>query len=362
MTDQVDRDIHDLLDRAREQAPDPLNWLEVTGKPVSARRGNGGGDPRRVPRRWLLATAASLVVVLVGGLIIATRTNRSEPALPTATTAAPFDPREDDLRPLATLTEADVVIPTSLPDGWTVAPLKFEPDRFNSFMLISPDGEAVGVSFSFPEGTLSVGPAETYELAGVEWDAPKPSEGRLLIARLGEARITVGAELVEAGVVRDLADGLRVGTLEQFPAGVFRADTDGAEVARNDAGASLRVAIIDETICNSFTIARGDAFAQCLITPLLPDRETGIEVGDGITMLQWHFFGSSDDDVTSVDLAGMVDPDIEAVELTFAGGTAVQVETEDLSGEFESRFFVVSAASVFDLVSIRVVPIEAIND
>ena len=243
MSDPLDTAIRQLLDERADQAPVASDWSEVKRR---ASRPGPIESPRR-PRAVLwLAVAAASVLVVAGGIVLSvdddpprldtvdsapTNTTVQEPertsdtsigTTPSTPTTTPEPaPSTDSLRPLVELRPDDVIIPTFVPDGWTLAGSASE----SEFEFVDPTGErsiSVLRAGGLPE--FSTPPEQHFEVDGVRWDADLSAGGGLsywveVHADFGDNYVLVSGYDAGSHLYAFIA-GLRAGPKALFPSTV----------------------------------------------------------------------------------------------------------------------------------------------
>jgi hypothetical protein len=139
-------------------------------------------------------------------------------------------------RPLGELGADDVIIPTLVPDGWTIPEPAMivafdEGQRDFRFRLSEPKGGLTMVvamsSTAQPVPSRPPGTSDPVELAGIEWrmtEHPDVDPGTSLEARSGANRFAVTFAGVERSVVEAVLAGLRAGSKAAFPGIVVELD------------------------------------------------------------------------------------------------------------------------------------------
>lgn len=355
MIDQLDKDIHNLVGHAAVRAPDPVPWNDVLSRAVSP------GTCTAVPtqRRYVGAfiAAAAVVVVLVGGIALANRP-RGDDSVVSNSAPTTAERSSAALRPLEALSEGDIIVPTVMPDGWTLSPLVVHVPGLTMFDATDADGRTIGASTFFAtDGSDSDVLADSVDrvttLAGVEWAVRETD----FVTTVGNTRIIVGSpNEIDPTFIESFVDGLRAGLRAEYPAGVFVVESDGIETAVSQSGTQLRVESIGAFTCHAVVDASGSSSGDCSIDPFDTTRSPTIALDNGIAVLSTSGEGRTQNAVdadapvieTTLNAAGITTSNIDAVEITLVDGTVVTLPTQDLSGQFSHRYFVLTAVIAGD--------------
>lgn len=355
MIDQLDKDIHNLVGRAAVRASDPVPWNDVLSRAVSP--GTGTAVPTQ--RRYLGAfiAAAAVVVVLVGGIALANRP-RGDDSVVSNSAPTTAEASSTALRPLEALSEGDVIVPTVMPDGWALSPLVVHVPGITMFDVTDADGSTIGAStFVATDGSapdvLDDSADRVMTLSGVEWEV----RGTDFVTTVGDTRIIVGSpDEIDPTVIERFVDGLRAGLRVEYPAGVFVVQSDGVETAVSRSGTQLRVESIGAFTCHAVVDASGNSSGDCSIDPFDTTRTPTIALDNGIAVLGTSGQGRTQNAVeadapvieTTLHAGGITTSNIDAVEITLVDGTVVTLPTQDLSGQFSHRYFVLTAVIAGD--------------
>ena len=369
MLDQLDHDLRDAVERRAAVAGASPTWEAIT-----TGAGRGSDDRHSSTRLRLgLAIAASLVLVVAIAAIAQVRTGGdpedaddppSGESLPPVAPSSPDDRvpvdlveivgTEVTLLPLTSLDAESVAVASVAPAGWVAEPtVLLNGGMFTTSKLRAPDGASTIAWFELP----SVGPGvgEQLTIDGVTWSIVRDDGRTIASADLGASALEVSTSTVVEDDLVEVLRGLRAAPIADAPAGVFDPLKDGEVVAADPGGLTLTATSdASGTTCWALRWEPG-SFAQqaqggCRGDLLADEAQTSIELADGIVLLELGGEGRSANAVdenapiveTRIDLAGVVRGDIGAVDVQLDNGTTVTVETQDRTGSFDVRFFVVS--------------------
>lgn len=315
--------------------------------------GDDGKHSNGVPRRTLVALAAS--AVLIGGVVsIAAFAPRSstEPTLeqPSSSDSLPSTSVESkpattraaigELRPVASLGPADLIIPTIIPRGMSLSPYLLDGlDRFS----VTEDGTGAEITVAVVDEIDELS-TPLINTSLDTWQVEEFGPGRIqYVARAGDRFVVVdvldfGGDLTDESLM-DFLEGLRVGGEADFPGVVFDPETSGTVVAQSTDGSEvLRVTITDGWVCSAIELIEPAPIrGRCQQNQV---GETMVQILGGGSVVVENLDGGVVE-ATSTS-SGMVRADVALVELELSNGDVISVEPEDRSDMFDERFFVVS--------------------
>ncbi|BAN03243.1 hypothetical protein [Ilumatobacter coccineus] len=385
--DHRDDRIVDELDRLSRRGS-PADAEGAVAKAFDAAASSEMAAPSRPGRTLVSVAAASLVVIALGAsayvvanrqpddtepLPAATVPDTADSAVPSTTVASTPDSTTSTaiatttipiptsfpapaLGDLGLLDSTHLVVPSVVPDGWTITPSLIG-DGSQRWTFENPARKASGSVRAYSAPDVVADAADRPSGEPVRWSVEMSQE----MFRVYTARADTNDQVAVTVIGSDpalfddfLLDfdefllGLTVGDRAQHPAGAFDAQVDGTVAAAGDSDdVSLRAAAVGDHLCWSMSptvfSTRG-----CARDPFDDVSADGPELDTGIAVLSQGGLGipqnSTDPDAaivtTIVRLAGVTLPSIDNVAITLATGETVTVPTGEVNDELGLRFFV----------------------
>jgi hypothetical protein len=276
-------------------------------------------------RNWMMA--AAVLVLIAGGVLV----------LGARRVAAP--PVSTPLSDVTTLQPDEWVVATALPDGqeWLYGLDSIEADstRTSAYGTLQPGNSIERLTIHVGRVQPATLLADTVEISGTTWMVDD-TEGWHAVRDLGD----VGVEVYGSGpfddTSRDILAKLVVAAEADLPSPPLGRETDTVEVASYELDGVVHTLRVQES--NGF---------WCHWTGTSAGTSGGC--GDdtdpaAILTIDGGSFAIADGATTGdVERAGSVSPQVARVEVQFTDGTVVSVFPEDLSGQFDRKFWIVAA-------------------
>lgn len=329
--------IEDRLRRHYVTVTDQLELPERTIDEVLSRSDHGANTTVRW-RRGLMVAATVVLIAGAVGLIATRRNGESAPAAPPPATqpSGPLTLADTD-----GLAASDWVAATVLPDDaeWLYANRRwYAGDPANNRVIAYGQrvGDGTGEQLWIEIDTVApTSSTSIIDIDGIEWGVDNPSPDWWSATReVGTSTVNVRGQ---GEINRNILQGLVVIDETGLPFAPLGGPNDAAEVARTNLGDDVYRYDVQESndyYCNWVRDGTGGLSGGCggLIEP-----SAVITIDGGSTE---QLAGA---DVVTAVRAGSVSVTVERVEVDFADGTTLTVEPNNLSNQFDRRFWIAAA-------------------
>lgn len=348
-SDQLDRSVTRVLAERFDDADEPQPWSAVMERATEAplRSAEPSSSPAR--RRWPLV-AASLLLAVAGVAALSTIVRDSDPAvseLPPPSLDSIVLDGVGPTRPLSSLAEGEVAVPTVLFRDLALQPLVLEDAWESSWVAHRDDGVRresdvdISVRTSSNAGEIN---SPDFELSagGVDWAVWSfgPAFHNAFV-RLGDGAVSVSVQGVALGDLEALLDGLRAGEPDAHAAWSYDSESDGRLVARSSDGQySLEAGFVGEWLCSTTHVLRQLPLPTSCVIPE-PGEDDSMVIQSVARGLAAEGGSSDIDDPQRVTVftAGFVSVDAIGANIAHVDDEIVFALAEDLSGDFDVRFF-----------------------